>query len=154
MSEYYRNLREVFGPELIFMPAVVGVIRNENGEILFGRKHNEDNWSLIAGAIELGETPAEAVRREVFEETGLQVNPMGIIGVFGGMNHRFTYRNGHKVEYLTIVFECLIIDGVLNPDNEEMKELRYFKDDDIPSIPNPYPKEIFLKRDLGNTIFE
>lgn len=37
---------------------VAGVIRNEQGEILFGRKHNETNWGLIAGAIEPGGTLA------------------------------------------------------------------------------------------------
>jgi len=51
MSDYYQKLREKIGNELIFMPAVAGIIRNERGEILFGRKHNEENWGLIAGAI-------------------------------------------------------------------------------------------------------
>lgn len=101
MSEYYKDLRNKVGSDLIFMPAVVGIIRNEDDEILFGRKHNEDSWGLIAGAIELGETPSEAVCREVLEETGLQVRAEKIIGVFGGEKHRFTYRNGHKVEYIT-----------------------------------------------------
>ncbi|WP_238996652.1 NUDIX domain-containing protein [Paenibacillus pinistramenti] len=93
------------------MPAVVGIIRNENKEILFGRKHGEENWGLIAGAIEPGETPAEAVIREVFEETGLHVNPESIIGVYGGKDQRHIYPNGHQVEYLTIVFKCTINGG-------------------------------------------
>ncbi len=45
MSDYYKNLREKIGNELIFMPGVAGVIRNDHGEILFGRKHNETNWA-------------------------------------------------------------------------------------------------------------
>ncbi|MFD1177809.1 NUDIX domain-containing protein [Paenibacillus puldeungensis] len=154
MSEYYANLRNKFGSELIFMPAVVGVIRNENNEILFGRKHSEDNWGLIAGAIEIGETPSEAVCREVLEETGLIVRPERLIGVFGGEKHRFTYKNGHKVEYLTIVFECICIGGELTPDNDEIKELKYFNEDEIPPIANPYPKEIFIKDRNERAIFE
>lgn len=74
MSDYYKNLREKLGNQLLFMPAVVGVIRNKQDEILFGRKHNEENWGLIAGAIEIGETPAQAMVREAFEETGLDIN--------------------------------------------------------------------------------
>jgi len=154
MSEYYKELRNKFGPELIFMPAVVGIIRNEGNEILFGRKHNEDVWGLIAGAIEIGETPSVAVCREVLEETGLIVRPERIIGVFGGEKHRFTYSNGHKVEYMTIVFECTVIGGTLIPDNEEMKDLKYFKDNELPAIANLYPKEIFLRKYTERAIFE
>ncbi|BBH20439.1 NUDIX hydrolase [Paenibacillus baekrokdamisoli] len=154
MSDYYKDLRNKFGPELIFVPAVVGIIRNEENEILFGRKHNEDVWGLIAGAIEISETPNEAVCREVLEETGLVVTPERIIGVFGGEKHRYIYSNGHKVEYLTIVFECKVIGGKLTPDNDEMKELKYFKETEIPPIVNPYPKEIFIREYTERAIFE
>lgn len=98
MSDYYKNLREKLGNQLLFMPAVVGVIRNKQDEILFGRKHNEENWGLIAGAIEIGETPAQAMVREAFEETGLDIEPERIIGVYGGEEQRFTYGNGHQVD--------------------------------------------------------
>lgn len=143
MSEYYKNLREKIGNQLILMPAVVAIIRNDKCEILFGRKHNETNWSLIAGAIEPGETPAEAVTREAFEETGLIIKPEQIIGVYGGKDQRYTYINGHQVEYVTIVFHCSITGGSINGNNEEMKELCYFPEDKIPSIVNKYPKNIF-----------
>ncbi|MEC0329108.1 NUDIX domain-containing protein [Paenibacillus macerans] len=143
MSEYYKNLREKIGNQLIFMPSVAGIIRNEQGEILFGRKHNEENWGLIAGAIEIGETPAQAMVREASEETGLDIEPERIIGVYGGEEQRFTYGNGHQVEYLAIVFECKIKDGQLNSNNEEMKELKFFPEDQIPPIVNKYPDYIF-----------
>jgi ADP-ribose pyrophosphatase YjhB (NUDIX family) len=154
MSDYYKDLRNKFGPELIFMPAVVGVIRNEKNEILFGRKHNEEIWGLIAGAIEIGETPSEALCREVLEETGLIVKPVRIIGVFGGENHRFIYSNGHKVEYISIVFECQVVAGKLNPDNDEIKDLKYFKETKIPPIAIPFPKEIFIREHIDRAIFE
>lgn len=143
MSDYYKSLREKIGNQLIFMPAVLGIIRNEQGEILFGRKHNEQNWGLIAGAIEIGETPAQAMIREAFEETGLVIEPERIIGVYGGDEQRFTYGNGHQVEYLTIVFECRIKEGKINPDNDEMKDLKFFPEDQIPPIANKYPDYIF-----------
>ncbi|MET3289916.1 UNVERIFIED_CONTAM: ADP-ribose pyrophosphatase YjhB (NUDIX family) [Brevibacillus sp. OAP136] len=145
MSPYYRDLRQKLGNQLILVPAVVAIIRNEIDEILFGRKHNEEQWGLIAGAIELGETPAEAVCREVAEETGLQVIPESIIGVFGGEEQRFTYPNGHQVEYLTIVFSCTVNGGTLLTQSEEMGELRYFSERELPPIANKYPADIFKK---------
>ncbi|URN93805.1 MAG: NUDIX domain-containing protein [Candidatus Pristimantibacillus lignocellulolyticus] len=146
MSNYYKNLREKIGDELIFMPCVAGIIRNEKGNILFGRKHNEQNWGLIAGAIEIGETPAQAMIREALEETGLDIEPIRIIGVYGGKEQRLTYKNGHQVEYVTIVFECTIKDGQLDPDNEEMKELKFFSEDQIPPIANTFPDYIFSSK--------
>ena len=143
MSGYYKDLREKIGNQLIFMPSVAGIIRNDKGEILFGRKHNEENWGLIAGAIEIGETPAQAMVRECYEETGLTIEPKRIIGVYGGEDKRFIYQNGHEVEYLTIVFECCIKSGELQTDNEEMEELRYFAENRIPPIANRYPSYIF-----------
>ena len=154
MSEYYKNLRDRIGNQLIFMPAVAGIIRNKEGKILFGRKYGELNWGLIAGAIEIGETPAQATIREGYEETGLIIEPEKIIGVYGGEEHRLTYSNGHQVEYLTIVFECSIKAGELTPDNKEMKELKYFSEDQLPSIINKYPKYIFNSNQEEKAHFE
>lgn len=75
MSNYYKNIREKVGNELIFMPSVAGIVRNETGDILLQNKGNGEKWSLPAGAIEVGEAPAEAIVREVWEETGLVVIP-------------------------------------------------------------------------------
>lgn len=144
MSDYYRALREKIGNQLIFMPSVAGIIRNEQGHILFGRKHGESDWGLIAGSIELGEMPADAMIREVKEETGLDVIPERILGVYGGEERRYTYGNGHQVEYLTIVFACRVISGELDTENEEMVELAYFPENQQPPTAVKYPKEIFV----------
>lgn len=145
MSEYYKNLREKIGNQLIFMPSVAAIIRNDEDHILFCRKHRETLWGLPAGAIELGETPTQAVIREVREETGLTVDPERILGVYGGEGKRYTYSNGHQVEYLTVVFECRVRSGTLDKDNEEMGELRYFAEDRIPPVAVTFPKTIFSK---------
>ncbi len=62
MSLYYKKIREQLGHELIFMPSVAAIIKNEHGDILFQYPGGE-YWSLPAGAIEPGETPEEAVIR-------------------------------------------------------------------------------------------
>ena len=41
MSDYYKDLREKIGDQLIFMPSVAGIIRNDQDFVLFGRKHHE-----------------------------------------------------------------------------------------------------------------
>lgn len=155
MSEYYQEIREKVGSEVLMMPSVAAVIRNEENEILFVRKPEESLWGLPAGAIEPGERPGRALRREVYEETGLMVHPDSIIGVFGGDKYRYIYGNGDQVEYTVIVFECTIVKGKLRGVDGEIEEIKFFKETELPETAIPYPKEIFIKdREKMNTIFE
>ncbi len=155
MSDYYKQLRQKIGTQLIFSPSVAAIIRNENGEILFQRSSlSSDIWSLPAGAIELGETPGEAVRREVYEETGLHVLPDKLVGVFGGDKFRFTYPDGNQVEYLIFVFECIVETGELEPVDGESAELQYFPASSVPKLAIPYPKEIFWLSSLKRPLFQ
>ncbi|MDZ5610167.1 NUDIX domain-containing protein [Bacillus pseudomycoides] len=143
ISTYYKQLREKIGSDFIFMPSVAVIIKNELGEILFQYPGGEF-WSLPAGAIELGETPEEAVVREVWEETGLQVQVKGIKGIFGGRDFRHTYSNGDQVEYIVIVFECEVGGGELAAIDGESLKLQYFSSHERPKLALPYPEEIFL----------
>ncbi|MBD1222013.1 NUDIX domain-containing protein [Virgibacillus halodenitrificans] len=154
MSDYYKNLREKVGNKLLLMPSVAGVVRNVKGEILFQNKGNGEKWSLPAGGIEVGEAPAEAIAREVWEETGLIVVPKKLLGVFGGKDFRYEYPNGHLVEYNTYVFECEIKSGVQNPIDRETTELRYFSLEDMPELALPYPKSLFLPDENKEVYFQ
>jgi 8-oxo-dGTP pyrophosphatase MutT (NUDIX family) len=59
LSEYYAKIRQQIGHSLILVPGVAAIIRDEIGQILLQRKPDA-TWSLPAGAIEPGETPAPA----------------------------------------------------------------------------------------------
>lgn len=155
MSAYYQELRQKLGTQLIFNPCVAAIIRNKKGEILFQRPSlDSDIWSLPAGAIELGESPAEAIIREVWEETGLRVTPQKILGVFGGKNYRYTYPDGNQVEYVTILFACVIDSGTLMAVDGESAELRFFGEHSLPRLALPYPKEIFDSSLSARTYFD
>ncbi|MBB6513547.1 8-oxo-dGTP pyrophosphatase MutT (NUDIX family) [Gracilibacillus halotolerans] len=154
MSDYYKKLRAKISHELIFMPSVAGVVRNDFGEVLLQKKENHEEWSLPAGAIELGEAPAEAVVREVWEETGLFVLPKQLLGVFGGKEFRYQYPNGDQVEYNVFMFECIIQSGELNPIDNETIELQYFSPSNMPRLALPYPREIFLHKEDSELYFQ
>jgi len=143
ISDYYRKLREKVGTDLLLIPSVAAVIRNEKSEILFQYPRNSEYWSLPAGAIEPGESPDEAVVREVWEETGLAVEPTHVIGVFGGKDFRHTYANGDQVEYQITVYECKIVRGTLDAVDGESERLQYFKGENIPKLALHYPDWVF-----------
>src|SRR5215211_5855561 len=119
ISEYLKNLRARVGNEILQVPSAAALIRDANGRVLLVKSASADVWGLPAGAIDLGETPTEAVVREVFEETNLRVAPVRIVGALGGEKLRYVYPNGDAVEYFIVVFECEIIGGeLLNQDGE------------------------------------
>lgn len=61
----------------------VGVIVVKDGQVLLGRRrgsHGQGTWAFPGGSLEFGETPEECARREVGEETGLEIGPPRRIG--------------------------------------------------------------------------
>ena len=68
------------------MSVVVGVgviIINQQGEVLLGKRSSQHApyWSIPGGHMEAGESFEQAAQREIFEETGLNINEMKVIGL-------------------------------------------------------------------------
>jgi addiction module HigA family antidote len=140
MSPYFQDLRSKVGHALLLVPSVAAVIRNGDGELLLQQKVG-GAWSLPAGAIEPGETPEDAVRREVLEETALLVEPTEIRGVFGGSAFRHQYVNGDTVEYTVVLFRCRVLGASTNSLDPETRSLSYFSRERMPALALPYPME-------------
>ena len=143
ISPYLKMLRSHVGTSLLLTPGVAGIVRNDAGEILFQRRSDDGEWSLPAGLLDPGETPAAACIREVREETGLQVEIVGIVGVYGGQDFRHRYPHGDLLEIVVIVFECRAVGGALMPEDDETLELRYFPPNARPKVHLPFPDEAF-----------
>jgi 8-oxo-dGTP diphosphatase len=94
---------------------VFGFVRDDRDRYLTLRRAREPyagRWDLPGGFVEPGETPADAIRREIDEETGLAVQPERIIGGFAsqyGDDGRWT---------VDIGFECRVTGGAWRLDPE------------------------------------
>jgi len=153
ISPYLKNLRAHFGSQLVMMPSVGAIIRNEAGQILFLVRADNGLWDIPAGAVDPGETPAQAVVREVREETGLIVEPVAVRGVFGGPAFRLTYGNGDLVEYTVIIFECRIVGGVLGGLDDETAELHFIHPSERPPLQVELPEALFEPPGNHPTLF-
>src|SRR5258705_13464368 len=117
ISPYLRDLRTIVGTTPIMMPGIGAVVQNDRGEVLLQRASDDGKWHFIGGAMDPDEQPADAVVREVYEETGLHVRPDRLVTVF--TIPRTVYPNGDVIIYTAIVFACSIIGGHLHINDDE-----------------------------------
>lgn len=141
-SEYLQNLRRRLGSELLLLPSVAAVVLNQQGALLLQQKHDL-SWSLPAGMIEPGESPAQAIVRELKEETGLMADPIRVLGVFGGAGFSYQYANGDQVAYVITLFLCQLRSGQQTYDTETYR-LAYFEQNKLPPLSVPYPLEVLF----------
>jgi 8-oxo-dGTP diphosphatase len=132
-SDYIRSLRARIGTELLLLPGVTAVIR-DGERFLLGRHARSGLWSLIGGGVEPGEEPADAVVREVREETGARARVLGIVGAYGGEPLKVEYPNGDRVAYVTVAYHCALLDAP-EPDREELLEVGWFTRQEIAQLP-------------------
>ncbi len=125
-SDYVRGLREKIGHDLIQVAGTAAIILDETGRVLLQQRGDTGRWGLIGGGMDPDEAPADAVAREAWEETGLRVEPVRLIGVYGGADYYLTYPNGDQVSIVSQLFECRVVGGKLSPDGRESLDLRYF----------------------------
>ena len=128
------HLREHVGHTLLLLPAAAAVIRDEAGRVLLIRRGDGSGWSLPGGFMEPGERLTDAVVREVWEETGLEVEPQRIVGVYSDPAYtHIIYPNGDQVHFVSTTFACRAVGGTLRADGDESLEVAYFAPDALPA---------------------
>lgn len=134
ISPYLRALRDRVGPELLLVPSVTVLLFDGQGRVLLVRHADRGVWVAPGGSLEPHELPADAALREAWEETGLRVELVRLLGVYAGPELEVRYANGDRVAYCMIVFEARSLGGVLRPDGEETLEVGWFGRDELAGI--------------------
>ena len=81
--------------------SVAGVVVRADGRVLAIKRADNGTWEPPGGVLELSETPADGVRREVYEETGIKVSVERLTGVYKNMARGI----------VALVFRCRPEDG-------------------------------------------
>ncbi|HEY1619664.1 MAG TPA: NUDIX domain-containing protein [Streptosporangiaceae bacterium] len=79
------------------VPAAVAVVACEDGAMLLIRRTDNGNWALPAGAIEMNESVADEAIRQTFEETGIQVEVTGLLGIYSDPRHVIHFTSNDEV---------------------------------------------------------
>ncbi|MGD0921379.1 MAG: NUDIX domain-containing protein [Terriglobia bacterium] len=109
----------------------VGGVVVDRGRVLLVRRGNEPlkgAWSIPGGLLELGEELAEGVRRELKEETGLDVKPLEVLAVFDRV-----FREGPRVRYHYVIvdYACRLKGGRLRSASDVL-DARWVRREDLP----------------------
>ena len=135
ISEHVARLRAAVGHELLVLPAVsVLAVDSRDRVLLAWPAGHEDGWHVLGGAVDPGESPAEAAVREAREEIGAEVRLVKLLGAFGGPNHEILYPNGDQVAYVVTLYQAEVTSGEPTPDGEELAAARWFTQEELPTV--------------------
>ncbi|MEK4933719.1 MULTISPECIES: NUDIX hydrolase [Bacillus] len=147
---YIEDMRQRVGNHPLILIGSHAIILNENNEILLQLRTDFNRWGIIGGALEYNETLEDAVKREVFEETGLTVKNVELFRTYSGPDFFQIYPNGDQVHGVLVIYICRESQGELVCDPTESKELRFFPLDELPSNLPPVIERIIKEFQHSN----
>src|SRR6476469_3790951 len=112
------------------LPAAFAAVRNVAGEVLLVRRIDDGYWELPGGRLEVGESAAQAVIREVAEESGVTIALIGLSGVYSDPTHVLLDPDGRVHQQLALCFHAVPAGAdtaeVPRPDGSETKEAAWY----------------------------
>jgi ADP-ribose pyrophosphatase YjhB (NUDIX family) len=113
------------------VPSVNVVVVNDAGDVLMIRRSDNDNWAVPGGAIDLGESMVQAAVRETREETGIECEITGLIGIYTDPKHVILYTsNGEARQEFSILLTGAATGGQPTPSSES-SEVRWVPREDV-----------------------
>jgi len=115
-------------------PFAVGdaAVFDDDGRLLLIQRADNQHWALPGGALEVGETPAAGVEREAFEETGVRVQAVKLVGVFDSRLAGSASRH-HMYQF---IFLCRPLDQTLfgqGSHRHEVLQAQWFAPEALPA---------------------
>jgi ADP-ribose pyrophosphatase YjhB (NUDIX family) len=107
--------------------AVGAIVGNAAGEILLIQRADSGVWLYPTGWADVGYSPAEVAVKEVAEETGVDVEVLGLVAVLDGM------RLGLRIPMYSLVWHCRQTGGALKAHPLECADVGWFAEDKLPT---------------------
>ncbi len=108
--------------------AVGAAVGNDRGELLLIQRADSGVWLYPTGWCDVGYSAAEVVVKEVAEETGIEVEPVRLIGVLDGMRLGVS-----RIPLYSLIFFCRATGGSLKIHPLECTDAGWFTRDNLPT---------------------
>ncbi len=136
MTDYIKWLRSRIGPRKTILAYTSALVRDDRGRVLMQQRADfKTMWGLPGGILELGESFTECAKREVCEETGYEVEPIRLVGLYTSPEFDVRYPNGDEAQQFTVALECRIVGGHAQIDPGEVVQQQFFDLNDAPPLP-------------------
>jgi ADP-ribose pyrophosphatase YjhB (NUDIX family) len=112
-------------------PTACAVVVDDEGRVLLARRAGEvfhGYWDLPGGFLDEGEHPLDALRRELREETALEIEPGQFIGIW--MDRYGDDKDAHAT--LNLYWTARVVDGEATA-GDDVSELAWFRSDELPA---------------------
>ncbi|WP_040833172.1 NUDIX domain-containing protein [Nocardia brevicatena] len=130
--DYYRDPEAPEANSLV--PGGSALVVDDRGAILMQRRSESGNWSFPVGVMEIGETLEQCVIRETKEETGLDIEISGILGIYTDPEHVIAYADGEVRQEFNITFYGRVIGGRIEVSSEST-EVRFLRLEELETVP-------------------
>lgn len=131
--DYIKHLRMMVGHEKVIMVVAGALVFDKENRILLQQRFDNGQWGIPGGFMELGENIQETARREVYEETGINLGELNLVGIYSGPDYDKIFPNGDQVSFVQIFFTCKQYNGHLIQHNEESLNNKFFNLNELPS---------------------
>lgn len=145
MKGYIRELRDLIGSRPIIIAGAGTVLTKNDDSILLIHRTDNDTWGIPGGALELGESLEEPAKREMYEETNLEITDLKLFDIFSGEDYYYKYPNGDEVYNVVAIYTTDNYCGEIKADGIESSDVSFFGLDDLPDNINPVDRIILDK---------
>jgi 8-oxo-dGTP pyrophosphatase MutT (NUDIX family) len=139
---YVQELRSIVGHRPLIIPGAAILIFDKRERLLLQLRQDNQQWGLIGGTMEIGESLEETAKREAFEETGLTLERLDWFDLFSGQEHIYQYPNGDVIVNVVAVYTSRQFQGKLKVDPQEGLVIRFFELDQLPLNISPPDKPV------------
>ncbi len=113
--------------------ATSAYVEDNQGRVLLIRRADNGLWALPGGGMEPGETVSGCAIREVREETGIEIEVAGLVGIFSNPRHVVAYPDGEVRQAFSICLRAQAIDGTIRISDESI-QVDWIPRDQIPQL--------------------
>ncbi|GID93308.1 NUDIX domain-containing protein [Amorphoplanes digitatis] len=130
--DYYHDPAAPTANSLV--PGGSAVVVDDRGRVLLQRRTDSGNWALPGGTMDIGETLGQCVVREVKEETGLDIEITGLLGIYTDPQHVISYADGEIRQEFNVTYLGRVVGGAIAA-SDESTDVRFIDPADFHHIP-------------------